>query len=54
MNPRALAPATAPGTTDTARYVTGCQPMRVRDGLILEVRGNYCDQSALDAFWQAG
>lgn len=31
--------------------VTGCQLMRVRDGLIQEVRGHYSDDAALDAFW---
>jgi len=31
--------------------ITGCQLMRVRDGVIQEVRGHYSDQTALDAFW---
>lgn len=31
--------------------VTGCQLVRVEDGLIQEVRGHYSDQGALDAFW---
>jgi ketosteroid isomerase-like protein len=31
--------------------VTVCQLMRVQDGKILEVRGHYSDQAALDAFW---
>lgn len=31
--------------------VSGCQLMRVEDGLIHEVRGHYSDQAALDAFW---
>lgn len=31
--------------------VTGCQLIRVVDGLISEVRGHYSDQAALDAFW---
>ncbi|HEV7524355.1 MAG TPA: nuclear transport factor 2 family protein [Acidimicrobiia bacterium] len=33
--------------------VTGCQLIRMRDGLIAEVRGHYSDQYAFDAFWQA-
>jgi uncharacterized protein len=32
--------------------VTACQLMRVEDGHIVEVRGHYSDQVALDAFWQ--
>ncbi len=32
--------------------ITGCQLMTVRDGKIVEVRGRYSDQYALDAFWQ--
>lgn len=31
--------------------VTVCQLMRIQDGKILEVRGHYSDQAALDAFW---
>ena len=31
--------------------VTVCQLMRIRGGKILEVRGHYSDQAALDAFW---
>lgn len=31
--------------------VTGCQLIRVLDGLIVEVRGHYSDEAALDAFW---
>jgi ketosteroid isomerase-like protein len=31
--------------------VTGCQLMRVEDGKIVEIRGHYSDQYALDAFW---
>lgn len=31
--------------------ITGCQLMRVQDGLIHEVRGHYSDQEQLDAFW---
>jgi ketosteroid isomerase-like protein len=31
--------------------VTACQLMRIRDGRILEVRGYYSDQYALDEFW---
>ncbi|MHC1558720.1 nuclear transport factor 2 family protein [Actinomycetospora sp. C-140] len=31
--------------------VTGCQLLRVEDGLIVEGRGHYSDQAALDAFW---
>jgi ketosteroid isomerase-like protein len=27
--------------------------MRVQDGKIVEVRGHYSDQTALDAFWGA-
>ena len=32
--------------------VTACQLMRVEDGRIVDVRGHYSDQPALDAFWQ--
>jgi ketosteroid isomerase-like protein len=32
--------------------VTACQLMRVEGGHIVEVRGHYSDQAALDAFWQ--
>lgn len=31
--------------------ISGCQLMRVEDGLITEVRGHYSDQDALDSFW---
>ena len=31
--------------------VTGCQLIRVSDGVIHNVRGHYSDQRALDAFW---
>ena len=31
--------------------VTGCQLIRVSDGVISTVRGHYSDQTALDAFW---
>jgi len=31
--------------------ITGCQLMRVRDGVIQGVRGHYSEQTALDAFW---
>ena len=31
--------------------VTGCQLMRVQDGQIIEVRGHYSDERALDDFW---
>ena len=34
--------------------VSGCQLIRIADGRIVEVRGHYSDQYALDAFWQAG
>ncbi len=34
--------------------VTGCQLIRMRDGLIAQVQGHYSDQYAFDAFWQAG
>ncbi len=34
--------------------VTGCQLMRMKEGLIAEVQGHYSDQDALDAFWQTG
>jgi ketosteroid isomerase-like protein len=33
--------------------ITACQLIRVEDGLIVEVRGHYSDQQALDAFWSA-
>jgi ketosteroid isomerase-like protein len=32
---------------------TVCQLMRVRKGKIVEVRGHYADESALNAFWGA-
>jgi ketosteroid isomerase-like protein len=32
--------------------ITACQLMRVEGGRIVEVRGHYSDQVALDAFWQ--
>ena len=31
--------------------LTVCQLMRVQDGKIVEVRGHYSDEAALDAFW---
>jgi hypothetical protein len=31
--------------------VTVCQFMRIQDGKIVEVRGHYSDEAALDAFW---
>ena len=31
--------------------VTVCQLMRIQDGKIVEVRGHYSDEAALDAFW---
>ena len=31
--------------------ITGCQLIRVSDGVIHSVRGHYSDQTALDAFW---
>jgi uncharacterized protein len=33
--------------------VTGCQLIRMRDGLIAEVQGHYSDQYAFDSFWGA-
>src|SRR5438067_2071828 len=33
---------------------TVCQLMRVRDGKIVEIRGHYADQAALDALWGPG
>jgi ketosteroid isomerase-like protein len=46
----ALQHATA--TRGTKRLdVTACQFMRIQDGKILEVRGYYSDQYALDEFW---
>jgi hypothetical protein len=33
--------------------VTGCQLIRMEDGLIAEVTGHYSDQYAFDAFWRA-
>ena len=32
--------------------ITACQLMRVEHGRIVEVRGHYSDQAALDAFWR--
>jgi ketosteroid isomerase-like protein len=34
--------------------VGACQLIRVRDGRIAEVRGDYSDQCALDGFWGPG
>ena len=34
--------------------ITGCQLMRLEQGRIVEVRGHYSDQEALDAFWVTG
>ncbi|MEO6827443.1 MAG: nuclear transport factor 2 family protein [Microbacteriaceae bacterium] len=31
--------------------ITGCQLIRVENGVMVEVRGHYSDQAALDAFW---
>jgi uncharacterized protein len=31
--------------------ITGCQLMRLERSRIMEVRGHYSDQEALDAFW---
>jgi ketosteroid isomerase-like protein len=31
--------------------ITGCQLIRVSNGVIHNVRGHYSDQAALDAFW---
>ena len=31
--------------------LTVCQLMRVEDGKIVEVRGHYSDEAALNAFW---
>jgi ketosteroid isomerase-like protein len=31
--------------------ITACQLMTIRSGRIVEVRGHYSDQSALDDFW---
>jgi uncharacterized protein len=33
--------------------VTGCQLIRMKDGLIAEVQGHYSDQYAFDTFWRA-
>jgi len=33
--------------------VTGCQLIRMEDGLIAEVTGHYSDQYSFDAFWRA-
>ena len=32
--------------------ITACQLMRIEGGQIVEVRGHYSDEAALDAFWQ--
>ena len=32
--------------------VTACQLMRIHRGRIVEVRGHYSDQNALDDFWR--
>jgi ketosteroid isomerase-like protein len=49
-NAVALQHATA--TRGTKRLdVTACQVMRIQDDKILEVRGYYSDQYALDNFW---
>jgi ketosteroid isomerase-like protein len=31
--------------------ITACQLIRVADGKIVEIRGHYSDQYALDDFW---
>ncbi|HEY5221426.1 MAG TPA: nuclear transport factor 2 family protein [Microbacteriaceae bacterium] len=31
--------------------ITGCQLIRVENGVMVDVRGHYSDQAALDAFW---
>ncbi|WP_308465742.1 nuclear transport factor 2 family protein [Rathayibacter soli] len=31
--------------------ITGCQLIRTENDLIVDVRGHYSDQAALDAFW---
>ena len=36
---------------DKTLDITGCQLMTVKGGQILEVRGHYSDQDALDNFW---
>jgi ketosteroid isomerase-like protein len=42
----------ATGARGTKRLdVTACQVMRIQDGKIIEVRGYYSDQYALDSFW---
>ena len=42
----------ATGTRGNKRLdVTACQLMRIQEGKILEVRGHYSDQYALDDFW---
>jgi ketosteroid isomerase-like protein len=43
-----------PGTAEHAGRrlnVTVCQLMRIQDGKIVEVRGHYSGEAALDAFW---
>jgi len=48
----AVALQRATGTRGMKRLdVTACQVMRIQDGRILEVRGYYSDQYALDDFW---
>lgn len=34
--------------------VTGCQLMTLAEGRVVQVRGHYSDQEALDAFWGPG
>jgi ketosteroid isomerase-like protein len=31
--------------------ITACQLIRIRDGRIVDMRGHYSDQYALDDFW---
>jgi ketosteroid isomerase-like protein len=48
--------AVAHATADHAcRHLdlTVCQLMRVQNGKIVEVRGHYADEAALNAFWGA-
>jgi ketosteroid isomerase-like protein len=33
--------------------ITGCQLIRLVEGRIVEIKGHYSDQYALDAFWQS-
>jgi ketosteroid isomerase-like protein len=47
-----MAEEQSPGTRNGKMLdITACQLMRIEDGKIVEMRGYYSDQYALDDFW---